>query len=466
MKRKLTNIFLSFVATCCLTSCLNDGDDEVTLVYYDDTAITSFTLGTLERQMTGKDSKGQDSVYTTTLNAGVYKFRINQQTREIYNPDSLPYGTDVSKCTCTVSTKNSGTVVIKVTPESEEDDSLYLVSSSDSLDFSYPRELRVYNGRATAYRSYTLKVNVHQQKEDDFGWQSQTQSEDLQQLTNKRVVSLNGRLLVFGRKAGAGALFLSDDGKEWRAAQSNVNMVLDANVGENMAVYNGKLYILTGNLVLSSPDGEQWTQETSNATLVKLIGAGKNALYALTATGLSSSADGKTWTPETLDDHVTLLPTENLQLVSLPQQTVAGFNRLLLFGNRNKTDYPADRKTMIWGKIETTGPNAVNEPWTYYSLDEEVVRTLPRLDGLQGLVYDKKVYAFGTVSSDNTSESYVVYYTENSGLTWTLTSSYQLPAELVAANETFTLTVDNNDYLWLVGENGKIWKGRLSQLGW
>ena len=77
------------------TSCLNS-DNEVT-TYYGDTAITSFSVGTLKYYKHTTSSTGKDSVYQTTLSCSGYKFYIDQAKREIYNPDSLPYGIDGTK---------------------------------------------------------------------------------------------------------------------------------------------------------------------------------------------------------------------------------------------------------------------------------------------------------------------------------------------------------------------------------
>lgn len=460
MKRKLTNIFLLFVAACCFTACLSDSD-EYNVIYYNDTAITSFSLGTLNRTMVTKDSEGNDSTYTTTVDGSAYLFRINEQTLEIYNPDSLPYGTDVTKCPCTVNAKNGGSAVVKVAPQTEGGDSLFFLSSIDSLDLSQPMELRVYNGRATAYRAYTLKVNVHQQKVDEFSWQQQAQLSEFAALADKKVVSLNGRLLVLGNDGTSGIIYKSDDGITWTPALSNINTPWQKDISHQVAVKDGKIYLLNGNSIFVSEDGEIWSQLGYDATLIRLIGVGQNGLYALTATGISSSTDGTSWIAETLDSPATLLPTEDLQLLTMPQRNVTGFSRLVLFGNRSLLDHPADQQAMVWSKMETTGTYAVNEPWIYYELDEEVATVLPRLQHLQGLIYNQVVYAFGT----DAEGKHVAYYTLNNGLNWSYTSNYQLPSELVVG-EAFTMTVDADDFLWLVSNSGMVWKGRLSQLGW
>ena len=68
-----------------LTSCLKSNDDEA--VYYNDAAITSFTLGTLNRYLHTTTAAGKDSIYKTSVAASSYKFNIDQINHVIFNPD-------------------------------------------------------------------------------------------------------------------------------------------------------------------------------------------------------------------------------------------------------------------------------------------------------------------------------------------------------------------------------------------
>lgn len=170
MKRNIVP-FLLMAATLVFASCLKSEDNETT--YYNDTAISSFTLGTLNRYVTGKANDGvTDSTYKTTVTGSQYDFYIDHLNRKIYNLDSLPYGTDVSKVLATISTKNSGRVFIK----SMVSDTLWVYSSSDSIDFSKPREIRVYpySNDNDDYRAYEVKVNVHQEATDTVFWTKET----------------------------------------------------------------------------------------------------------------------------------------------------------------------------------------------------------------------------------------------------------------------------------------------------
>ena len=136
-------------AIMVLASCSKTDDSSTTL--YSDAAITAFTLGTMTR-VDGDTKK--------TYAGSAYQFFIDQKTRVVYNVDSLPIGTDVTAVYCAVSTLNNGlTMLVDHTTET-----MSYHSSSTPVDFTKPREFRIYSSDGSGYTTYTIKVNVH--KED------------------------------------------------------------------------------------------------------------------------------------------------------------------------------------------------------------------------------------------------------------------------------------------------------------
>ncbi|MBQ2130329.1 MAG: hypothetical protein II431_03210, partial [Prevotella sp.] len=170
MKSKIYAFAVLCMGVLMLSSCLKSNTDEVT--YYEDTAITSFSLGTLNRYIQTTTKAGVDTVIKTTLNAGSYKFNIDQRNRVIYNPDSLPKGVDATKVVINMTSKNSGALFINKRTKDKMRDSLVYYSSNDSLDFTQPLEIRAFNNSGTAYRSYRVSVNVHKEDANVLNWQS------------------------------------------------------------------------------------------------------------------------------------------------------------------------------------------------------------------------------------------------------------------------------------------------------
>lgn len=156
------------MATALLTtSCLGD-DDDVTL--YDDAAITSFTLGTLNRYVTTTLSSGRDTTYKVSYAGSGYKMHIDQTGRHIFNSDSLPTGTDVSHVLCTIVTRNNGAITLK----SPTSDSVMIYSSTDSLDFSQPCVLSIFSSDGRYRRDYTVTLNLRCQEPGELRWTDMT----------------------------------------------------------------------------------------------------------------------------------------------------------------------------------------------------------------------------------------------------------------------------------------------------
>ena len=164
MNKHISALFALIMGALLMTSCLNSDDSEVT--YYNDTAITAFSLTTVNRYIHTTSKSGKDSVYKKTLSDPI-TFCIDHYNKTIYNIDSLYADCDLSHVITSISTKNSGIVVLK----GIDNDTLYTYSSSDSLDFSKTREIRVYANDGSNYRAYQVTVNKHQVETEKLLWE-------------------------------------------------------------------------------------------------------------------------------------------------------------------------------------------------------------------------------------------------------------------------------------------------------
>lgn len=171
MKRYIHALCAALTCVVLYTSCMNS-DDNNSAVVYDDMAITGFRLTSINRLVHSTTKAGKDTVIKKTL-ANPVPFTINQETYEIYNVDSLPYGCDTKRVLATISSKNNGQIMIK----SFVGDTLSFYRSTDSIDFSKPRVLEVYTSDLKAYRSYTVEVNVRQYDNSTMQWERVTLDE-------------------------------------------------------------------------------------------------------------------------------------------------------------------------------------------------------------------------------------------------------------------------------------------------
>ncbi len=466
-KRTILPFALLLAVASLVVSCLDNDSTEYT--YTDDTAITAFSVGTLNVYGHATSSKGEDSIYKTTVDCSAYPFYIDQTTHTIYNVDSLPYGTDPKKVLCTISTKNSGTVVIK----SMTSDSLGYYSSTDSVDFSQPRVFQVFSNSAQVSRQYTVHVNVHQEQADSFGWTAMTDPSFLPSLESLRAVCFDGRLYVFGKKSGATALYSSADGHAWQDLTAAIGHSLSADAYLGVVAGEDAMYLwdTTTGSVLSTTDGSTWTTTATSADIARLVAVSPAGLYAYANGGgiLVSTDGGATWQASDLDSDATLLPTEDLSTVTVALNTNKQAWRVMLIGNRDYTAYPTDKSAYIWSKIDETADYSQQQPWTWHTVDTLVTWSAPRMHYMQAFAYDGALYATGGASIDGRVTNMKSFYRSNDGgISWEKDTLLYLPdAVSILVPEHYGIAVDKNNYLWFVDAGaGHVWRGRIARLGW
>ena len=454
-----------------LTSCLGDNKDNI--VYTHDAAITSFSLGTLNRYTYVESSTGADSLVKSTVTGSSYRFYIDQLNKEIYNPDSLPYGTDVAHVICTIGSKNAGTITIK----SLTSDSLRYYSSSDSIDFSQPRMFRVFSNDGGDSNIYRIKVNVHQQEPDEFNWTLMSEKQDAY-LTSASHVRLSAAgsdvYALMTTASGVTVLtnlkeriaLLNTSGNGDSGTLDDADIELSGQAINNIAVKNGRLVVYEpekNTLHFYGKDYEK--REGIDARVSQLIGATDANLYALSTEGglLASRDNGTTWTEEAVENaNKNMLPNENIRLVSIPSKTNLETSRLVLAGLNTKINTVDNM--MVWGKVEENGEYAESNQWFYYPKSAINKYPLPSLQNIQFEAYDDGILAFGTTSDEEIS---TIYFSRDLGITWPASTLVSFPDGFAPQNTAYAMTVDSENYLWLAdGTTGKVWRGRLNRLGW
>lgn len=461
MKRKFFAFILLLMAGLSLSSCLSS-DDDTNIEYTHDTAITAFSLGTLTRYYKGVSSTtGNDTTYSAEVTGSSYKFYIDQATRQIYNVDSLPVGSKSSAVLATITAKNSSPLVW-VLKDKDNKDSLSYYSSSDSIDFSSPRQIRVYNNDFSAYATYTITVNVHKEGPDSFVWRSLAQQDaELAALTDMKALAAGDAIYVFGKAAGKLKIYQSanTDGRSWKTVEPNVSFSEEAY--KSAIAKNDVIYILDGGTVYQSKDAVSWTEVAVDASLVQLIGASTKFLYAYTAAGISVSKDnGVTWTPEALDADAANLPTKSLSLTVAPIRSTQNAENLLLLGNRDES--MQDSIATLWTHVVDYNEGASSDKWNYVAYDAVQGGKLPYLSAIQAAVNDSGYVAIG---AGKFGEKYQCkWYKSKTGLKWSVDTTVVMPVEF-NVNMPVAFVRDSNHYYWVIN-NGNVWKGRYNRDGW
>lgn len=454
MHKKIMSLAVLLSALLLCSSCLNNTDDDYT--YTDDSAITAFQLGNVQYVAGQYKATGKDSIVSKDFSS--VKFRIDQLGGRIYNVDSLPMQAMASKVLCSASTYNSGMIGLK----SATSDTVKYFSSTDTIDFTTPRELIVYSNSGLGFRRYKVEVNVHKQDSAAFVWQRMPdlpekakEMKGLRLHINGKAMQLVGndgtRTYLFGGLDDASHLYINADYEDntglWRTMVSN----------------GDKSFVLM-------PDGrialmqEDWYYEmTSPGTaLTALAAASDNGVTALGADGKlvlvraeqrdDSHSHNFSCTAEDTDDDVSLFPTKGVASAVLSLVTNSDCKQIVVAGHS-----AGDTHCSVWSKIEDNG-----QQWMRYTTDDNN-KLLPAFDNLQMGVYNGELVAMGHNDGDQTAK---FYRSNDRGMTWQADSVVTLP-EGFSSNGAMAFTIDSDNFVWLAcGGSGQVWRGRQNFLGW
>ena len=375
MRRYIFMLCVVLAGAVLYTSCMGD-DSRTNTTVYEETAITAFRLTTVNRYLHTTTKSGKDSIYKKTLSNPAV-FTIDQNTYEIYNTDSLPFGCDVKHVLATITSKNSSQIMIK----SVVGDTLKYYSSTDSIDFSTPREIQAYNSDLSNHRSYTVKVNVRQYDNSSMIWELMT-TEDLPIPTSQ---------------------------------------IIDA----------------------------AWQEKVKAAGLREFIGEGTVEAYAYDNDGkLMVSIDGGlTWKPDSIGGDASLLPTTDVEFLSLPFAVNDSTDYQLLVGsNENDANH-----AVVWRKVAEFGYDSDPCKWVQIPFSHYNTYALPKLKNIDLLLYNGLVLAVGSDKK--------IYQSRDKGITWKTSSAYQLPKDL-QSDDFIAFVDDDADYIWIYGkDNGEVWRG-------
>lgn len=462
MKSKTINIAVLLAALFSLVSCLdtNDGD----YVYTDDSAVSAFSVTSAKKAVHVRASNGADSVYYTTATLTAYKFVIDQQRCVIYNPDSLPYGVDPTKLLVSANSLNSGSLVLK----SMTSDSLSYLSTTDSLDFSKPRELQVYSLSGAAVRKYEVRVNVHQEQADQFNWTKLPNPTAFTSATGVKsfvVTTASGttRRFLLASDGTTTTVYRADGDDAWTAATPDFNHTLAAETYRSAAVKHDTLFVCDNGVVMATTDGNTWTQQTTvEAGVARIIAANPIRLYAYNNEGAMVSSDdsGKTWKVASIDESASLLPNGDIAYATLPLATNPNAYRTLLIGSVPEASTTA---FSIWGKIDEGNAYSENQPWMFYDHNSLNRHELPIMNNVSALAYDGKMMVVG---NDERVYLPAFYGSRDGGITWKADSVITSPLGFFVTGP-YTVSVDKDHFIWFVsGKTGETWRGRINRLGW
>ena len=448
MKKSLA-IFLSMLALV-FTSCLNDAEEQVSSPY---AILKSFSIGNITSKYPTYTSEGFDTTVTKTIQGSSYAFSINQATCEVYNADSLPFATKVDKVTFSMDLQGYAKIYV------DSLDAFDAFLSTDSIDFTSPRTVRITSTDEEYYRDYTISVNVHQVNPDVMVWNSYAALDSIQPL---RSLEHGGSMCLFAEKGGQFVLATTEllGAPSW--TQTVITGLPDSASLATVQSFGDSLYVVAGDGIYVSEDGAEWSLSYGCDGALAIVGV--------------SDCDGKMWVATVNELLVTTdgvsyasagalpvgFPVYGVSIASYGLEHNSSIVRYMLVGYDNEA---MDGKATVWSRLST------ENSWAKYENENKPFQC-PSLKGLTMLRYDDFLYAFGgagTAQGEEVNAFSEFYISRDNGITWKAPDDFyqRMPADLQGCDAPFVATVDSNNMIWVVcaGEDPFVFKGIINRLG-
>lgn len=229
-------------------------------------------------------------------------FSIDLEKAEIFNADSLPYGTPINKLVPVITMMDTPSKLELKVPMDNGRDSIhnYLENPGDTIDFSRgPVTMSVTSLDGLVSRDYIISVLVHKEESDSLVW-SQTARTILPS-------ALSAPTRQHTAKAGSSIYCLTNAGTSWSIATRGdvsdswdkymVTVPEGSDINSFCGTDNGVLYILAPQKLYASTDGGRSWSDTGKSLNYIYGNYGENVLGAVENDGEWTSVEypsGKT----------------------------------------------------------------------------------------------------------------------------------------------------------------------------
>ncbi len=425
-------LMVATIGSCNKNNSKTASDDNYYSASASSTLISAFKLG-----------KNNSVLY----NIDSVFFTIDQNRKMIYNADSLPKGTKVSKLTVDVTFPTAvGGVKLHVTGGKVMKDTTfdYTSSTTDSIDFTGKVELIVTSVDKKHTCTYDVKVNVHQADPDLLAW-DMLNKRNLPNVSGNiadaKVVRQNELFLcLINDNSGYVLSATTNPGQEtWTKAMLNFPFTP---VVATFTATSKALYLLdtTGELWTSTDNGGNWTD--CGIAWHSIIGAYGDKLLGVLNDGeyrhdeyprMAGYVPTKVADAFPVSGTSPLVQASNTWTVQQQSMIVGGFTKA---GSLTNSVWGYDGNA--WGRIDNGASTlpAVQEPVLipYYTFSTDTVkrRTTKQVAWL----------LMGGKANDGKMNS-TTYVSYNQGISWkTAGKTLQLPTYVPAFYGTQTFVVN------------------------
>ena len=427
---------LTLFSILCLAC--NEKSDEPSAEAYTPTpsvAVNSFSL-----QANTDIMPKLDSVY----------FSIDLDHAVIFNADSLPVGTDITKLVANISFPNTVTdATLEMTGGSVRQEIIdYKANSLDSIDFSGKVLLRLSAGEDLS-RTYTIKVNVHKTNPDTIVWDKMASTSLPSRLKNPRsqkTVDHNGTVIsLIEENDGSFSLASTPNPASGVFSITPLSLSFTPQV-RSLTSCNSRLYLLSDNGHLyASGNSSDWEAVAPTEKWDCIIGAYGNELVGL------SLINGEYHHCYLSTEYGTFRNGEAVES-GFPVKDLSNF---AIFASK----WSDESTGLLAGGIDVEG-NCVDQTWAYDGSSWTTISniSLPPLAGVTlapYYIYRKTTsslklsefsvwLAFGGVNPDGTLNSNV-YLSYDTGVNWIKAPQYmQFPDFIPAFSQADAVVVKYN----------------------
>ncbi|MDD2961444.1 MAG: DUF6242 domain-containing protein [Muribaculaceae bacterium] len=392
MNRKILLYIFSFLIAGIVLSCNSDSSDSEPVEYSSSIAVKTFKLS--------KD----DSVVS---NLDSVFFTIDLANRKIYNADSLPMGTDVTKLVANITFPVMTSVTLHITDGKIMKDSTinYATNASDSIDFTGNVKLTLVSEDGTETGEYSLKVNVHNVKSDSLYW-NRVARRNLPAYTTpieQKTVEYAGKVncLIKENTQYLLSTIENPSASAWNIVKVNFNFTP---IISSFTATDDALYILSNEkLLYTSTNGTDWN--SCGEYFYSIIGGYKSSILAIEnkegAYTYASYPKISGATTETIDEDFPITGSSPLIPFTTQWQTAM---QVLMIGGVDKNGTTVGDcwgfDGTNWGKISENNipatKGAILIPYFTYKVDNRWIATryttLLAIGGVVKNEVSKKVY--------------------------------------------------------------------------
>lgn len=407
--------------------------------YYSESETTSAGVNSFSLKNNKNILENLDSVF----------FSIDLVNFEIFNADSLPKGTDVTKLCVTIGTPTISRCELTYRVRGTDRDTTisYLASPNDSINFADgPVKLSITSADGLTQRDYTVRVNVHNTVADTLYWDQMARRRLPSGLTDidvQKTVSFKGKTLCLtsSSKSGKAYLAVTDNLSADRWSVAEVQLPANA-VVSSLTATEESLYILDSNHTLhTATSAENPVWQSTGVRMTHIYGA-----YGSLLLGNLVDASGRY-------DFVTYPATT---ITPVPESCpVSGTSAMLSYESR----WASAPIVMFLGGRLASG-ECCGAMWGFDGTEWSCLTTsgVPEGEGIAVCRYptfrmDKSswtverrdaILAIGGRATNSIVDD-LVYVSYNEGITWTVASDYLRLPEYIAPRADAQLIVESVD---------------------